>query len=148
MADIERGRIGALFILFFSLFVLFLVLCYLYYLANSSKGGTIQDNPSPAEISPNSPNSNDNSKEAVDSSLLPVVQRIRRSLLKYLPNGTETPKFRQTFDELEKAALFGRIDQQKIASFNTAVKTALADGSIDDSEMDNLLDLLESAIIK
>ena len=148
MADIGQGRIGTLFILLLSLFVLFLILGYLYYLANSSKDGTIQDNPSPAEINPNSPNSNDNSKEAVDSSLLPVIQRIRRSLSRYLPNGNETPKFRQTFNEVEEAALFGRIDRQKIASFNIAVKTALADGSIDDSEMDNLLDLLESAIIK
>ncbi|MCK5832270.1 hypothetical protein KAH81_01225 [bacterium] len=158
MAQIGQGRMGTLLILVMSLLVLMTVLAYYYYMLNTKrmKASDSEAIYAPGE-KPNIPSTaidRENTRTAGkkrssnnSESLLPAIIRIRKSLAKFNPGGYETHKFKNVFDRLEKAAIYNEVNDEELGVFSVSLKISLDDGTINASEMDNLLEILESAII-
>lgn len=74
------------------------------------------------------------------------IRRIRLALSKRL-SMVESSRFRDVFDSVELAADENRIDEEHFGLFPDKLKKALADGNISDSELDDILDILERSVI-
>ena len=145
---VRRGRMVTLIAFFLAIVVLGMVGAFGLYMAADEKDapatGTSSDGGG-AAVS-DSPTGESEPAETEGTHVnVAKIRRIRRALEE--SPASRTTRFREVFDRLEKAAVEGRIRMRYFEKFPETLSRAMDDGEVDDTEMDQILTLLQISII-